>query len=700
VYDAGEDAVADVTAAQATAVSAVQAQQATSVAAVSAEGTAQVNAVTQAGNGYVATMQGLVSNAQAARDAAQTAQGLAEDAQAAAESASTDAQGYAGDASTSAGQAAQSASDAATSATAAQASADSIEASAEQIQTNERNITNIQALLNGTLYREETDSTVAYSKAVPTGAMPYASVDMIGGKTVVWNQQLAPLSDWTVTTTYGEGTHNSDGSYTYQITTANISAAWYLQSSKSTLTYTKDHKYLHRYVLTTPGTKVAFGTQGNANTFVVGNVTANTKTTLTAIHNAAATVTHNGIWLYPTWSTPETGEAILYSAEIFDLTLMFGPGNEPSSVAEFQAMFPSIDPAYNAGELRSAGVTEAVSEGKNLFNINTLAGITGVTINGNEFSTTNNSVLYLKNIYVNTGKRTGQITITGEMFYHSDSSAGLVVNIGYTDGSQITKSVIEKNQWGAIPATTTDPAKIVDKIFFSYFTGAVPTDVRNLQIEWGTSATAYTPYRSPISLPIPSAVQALPGYGWSAGTVYNYIDFERKVYVQRVGSVDLGTLTKQFDSNYSSWKLTPPSDILIPTIQTQATNYLSEKYTQTPQGNLSLMANNQYIMGVSGTLWVRTDGTNTVSPSGLFYYELATPIETDISSLLTDNTIEVEAGGMLTFKNQHGDDFRLPVPNSETFLVQATPELPTTDGTYTLQCTVTNGTPSVTWVSA
>jgi hypothetical protein len=83
------------------------------------------------------------------------------------------------------------------------------------------------------------------------------------------------------------------------------------------------------------------------------------------------------------------------------------------------------------------------------------------------------------------------------------------------------------------------------------------------------------------------------------------------------------------------------------------------------------------------------------------YYPLAEPIETDISEYLTDdNLVNVEPGGTLTFKNQHGDDWRVPVPNEETFLVQATPELPTTDGTYTLQCTVTDGTPSVTWVSA
>ena len=41
--------------------------------------------------------------------------------------------------------------------------------------------------------------------------------------------------------------------------------------------------------------------------------------------------------------------------------------------------------------------------------------------------------------------------------------------------------------------------------------------------------------------PIPEAIKALPGYGWSAGTARNYVDYENKKYVQCVNSVDLGT---------------------------------------------------------------------------------------------------------------------------------------------------------------
>jgi hypothetical protein len=45
-------------------------------------------------------------------------------------------------------------------------------------------------------------------------------------------------------------------------------------------------------------------------------------------------------------------------------------------------------------------------------------------------------------------------------------------------------------------------------------------------------------------------------------------------------------------------------------------------------------------------------------------YELATPVETDISALIDDNAIEVESGGSLTFENTNGDSYRIPVPSS------------------------------------
>lgn len=45
---------------------------------------------------------------------------------------------------------------------------------------------------------------------------------------------------------------------------------------------------------------------------------------------------------------------------IFDITQMFGAGNEPSTPKEFEAMFPADYYPYNAGELMSAPVNEVV----------------------------------------------------------------------------------------------------------------------------------------------------------------------------------------------------------------------------------------------------------------------------------------------------------------------------------------------------
>jgi len=56
----------------------------------------------------------------------------------------------------------------------------------------------------------------------------------------------------------------------------------------------------------------------------------------------------------------------------------------------------------------------------------------------------------------------------------------------------------------------------------------------------------------------------------------------------------------------------------------------------------------------------------------ILYYELESPIVTDISNLIDDDflrNIEVEAGGSVTFKNSN-DSYRIPVPNEEEYIVK------------------------------
>ena len=65
---------------------------------------------------------------------------------------------------------------------------------------------------------------------------------------------------------------------------------------------------------------------------------------------------------------------------VFDLTQMFGAGNEPATVEEFKAMFPLDYYEYNAGELLSFHGTGLKTNGLNQLDadghIHVLAGLT------------------------------------------------------------------------------------------------------------------------------------------------------------------------------------------------------------------------------------------------------------------------------------------------------------------------------------
>lgn len=66
--------------------------------------------------------------------------------------------------------------------------------------------------------------------------------------------------------------------------------------------------------------------------------------------------------------------------QLFDLTLMFGAGNEPSTVAEFEALYPASYYPYSAPTLRSAKPTGIESVGGNLLAQQTLQTAYGVTM--------------------------------------------------------------------------------------------------------------------------------------------------------------------------------------------------------------------------------------------------------------------------------------------------------------------------------
>lgn len=163
---------------------------------------------------------------------------------------------------------------------------------------------------------------------------------------------------------------------------------------------------------------------------------------------------------------------------------------------------------------------------------------------------------------------------------------------------------------------------------------------------------------------IPNEIQALEGYGWGIDdTCYNYIDFENKKFIQKVGRVDLGTLSWNYTSadDLSRFYI-GLTDAKAPINNNQLGNVLLANYENT---DWNTFTNATY--GKDMTITLRSDSVffarnlaytsasdfKTAMSGVYLYYELETPIETDISQYIDDNSIQIEANGTITFTNTY-----------------------------------------------
>lgn len=171
-------------------------------------------------------------------------------------------------------------------------------------------------------------------------------------------------------------------------------------------------------------------------------------------------------------------------------------------------------------------------------------------------------------------------------------------------------------------------------------------------------------------IPLPNSISLK-----SAGSVYDSLEFyeaDGKYYqkhTQRVGVVDLGTLTWQ--------QLSTTNDIYWALIANQAINtknYNCSYYTPSPKYYNEL--NDMEITGAGGNgnaCWIK----NTVidSPTELkaslqgvlLYYELATPIVTVTEVDNRFDAVNCKAGDKITFVGN--PNYHLSVPNEEEYLI-------------------------------
>lgn len=384
----------------------------------------------------------------------------------------------------------------------------------------------------GITHRFETDSETAYQKVVPTGGK-LMSVKSVGGRSIVWNQLISQIVE---KTSNGIATTKVDSKSLHISGTS--SAVCFIPISP-VQTGISNHKYLfhsHASDTTALSSGTGFYNDNGGNRWheygkgIIFTMDGNGTIAIAFRVNSNITVDFS--------ITPQ----------IYDLTAMFGAGNEPSTVEEFEKMFPADYYPYNAGEIVSAGV-ESVAVGDNAY-------------------------------------------------------------------------------------------------------------------------------------PIPEAIKALPGYGWSAGTARNYVDYKNKRYVQCVSSVDLGTLAWSYRPEQQRFYAIADSITgkfsesfgIVPNIIVAKYDAVCFNDITTKTDNMKVSAvktTNDYIT-IRNTAYTDATAFKQAMQGVTLYYELATPIVTDISNLIDDDflrNVEVEAMGSVTFKGGN-DDYRIPVPSEEEYIVK------------------------------
>lgn len=526
----------------------------------------------------------------------------------------------------------------------------------EDLKKAQRAIQFQSELNKGQTWDFEEDAQAAYQRQVPSGAKAGA-VMAVGGKTVVWNQLCDALPNPGTYKGVKVSVSNGKVSLSGTATDAVLVGVGYAAATVS------GHKYM------------ATGLQGGSkSTFYVQGVNENNGY-YNILDSTAIFAATGAKYRYNIIAVAGTVFAHTFQPMVVDLTLMFGSGNEPTDttdprIAKIEA-YAAAHPEYNAGELVSALVDEVRVAGKNV-----AAPVSAFLKSGVTMSVDKDGVYHFS------GTATAVVGATSKKFTLPGGTYTVSVEAALPANVYVSISSIPKLMVGPNTVKTGNWEGGAAYVYLYIGKGVVMDNVSiAFQVERGTTHTAYVPYQQPSTYPIPSAVQALPGYGWSAGSVANTVERTENgwQYVQRVGSVDLGTLDwRDGGTGTSARRMVtrqPPDNAKIPKESSETPNAVCPKYEPvTPDDTWLCRKEGISLNKGNANVIVYDSAFATAESLAAFkahvtgvpiYYELSTPITTDITALMGDSLapFPVEAGGSITLHHPKADEgFAINVP--------------------------------------
>lgn len=376
----------------------------------------------------------------------------------------------------------------------------------------------------------------------------------------------------------------------------------------------------------------------------------------------------------------------LASPQVFDLTAMYGFGNEPTTVEQFKKDYPQffdekLDGIWN---VRTSGIS---TTGKNLFDINKWITHQYDVGNGTLVERLSNGVICQGDNGTDDGAANYSNGWFRPMYYQYPNSVYLqagtyTLSADYTmiENSFVNTAMVNCYLYGdnnypgsaftSAPVGSTVKVKntytVEEGYYYPIFTlNSGKVKIENIQIELNSTATTYEPYtENKIDLLSTQTLNGINGVNDSIEVIDKGNGLYDLKKTQNIDSVDLGTLDWVVDgSNFSSSSIS--SVIKTPTNDSVG-NYVCQKYVNCAISKS--FVDGDFGVNSSGYLYFRNSAYTTATAfktavnGVILYYQLKTPVITTIATNLTYNQVSAirTNGGLLLVNDNNNQKYVLP----------------------------------------
>ena len=529
---------------------------------------------------------------------------------------------------------------------------------------------------------------------VPTGAATgLAQLQKLLGKSLVWNQLF-------------NGTLNGNATNITALGQNRFSAtliggtSYYQQAFYFNVSILAGHKYYAKLLLNGAQQKFRYY---NGSTVVQADVT-----------NAIFSATNVGTRVTFGENVVEDTNVVVV-VHFFDLTLMFGAGNEPTTVEEFEALFPLPYYAYNAGEIISNKTEQVKAVGFNQWDEEWESGSidnsTGAKISSTTIIRSKNYIpVFAQTIYY---------------LWYTANGSNADIKVFYYDAN---KNFISSPAFMQAGTTFTPPAECAFILFKRANTTTYNHDIC-INLSDASRNGQYEPYeKHTLTLGLNSfdvkdgegnvtTVQGLK----SAGSVKDEIDLVRQKYINRVGTV---VLTGNNSENYNLQSINANNIANFEYLTTDrksgsSAGAICDKLNQQTTG-ISETTTEGFLLSGETKIYLRLASSKASTVEALrtwlaannivFNLELATPVEYDLVNPIGQNILVNALGTLRRLPEDTASAVLAPISFDAKYAMDAVKilnslptdytSIPSLDALLTTLGTALGGTFTRTWDSS